>query len=46
MNYVTKLEDFMEERRVLYIQPHGQRATMLIELMRTQEFYSSAGKVI
>ncbi|MFB3890473.1 MAG: hypothetical protein ACE15C_00475 [Phycisphaerae bacterium] len=46
MNYVTKLEDFMEQRRVLYIQPHGPRATMLIELMRTREFYSSAGKIV
>jgi hypothetical protein len=46
MNYVTKLEDFMEQRRILYIQPHGPRATMLVELMRTREFYSSAGNLV
>ena len=46
LDYVTKLEDFMELRRPLYIQAHGGRATMLVELMRTREFYSSAGKIV
>lgn len=46
IDFVTKLDDFMELRRPLYIQGHGMRATMLVELMRTREFYASAGKIV
>jgi len=46
LKYVRDLKDFMEIRRVLYIRGHGRRATMLVELMRTREFYSSKGTVI
>lgn len=44
--FAAKFEDFMEIRRPLYIQGHGPRATMLVELMRTREFYASAGKIV
>ena len=46
LDYVNKLDDFLDIRRPLYIQGHGLRATMLIELMRTREFYSSGGGLI
>ncbi|HUS47338.1 MAG TPA: hypothetical protein VM098_04425 [Phycisphaerae bacterium] len=46
LKFVRDMEDFMEIRRVLYVQGHGRRATMLVELMRTREFYSSKGEVI
>jgi hypothetical protein len=34
-----KSNDFMDRGRVLYLAGHGRRATMLVELMRTREFY-------
>ena len=34
-----KSNDFMDQGRVLYLAGHGRRATMLVELMRTREFY-------
>ncbi len=34
-----KSNDFMDQGRVLYLSGHGRRATMLVELMRTREFY-------
>jgi protein tyrosine phosphatase (PTP) superfamily phosphohydrolase (DUF442 family) len=34
-----KDNDFMNQSRVLYVAGHGRRATMLVELMRTREFY-------
>ncbi|MCL2701878.1 MAG: hypothetical protein FWE88_09350 [Phycisphaerae bacterium] len=33
--------DFMDMGRVLYVQGHGGRATMLVELIRNREFYES-----
>ncbi|MGB2820436.1 MAG: hypothetical protein WBF17_05610 [Phycisphaerae bacterium] len=46
MKWVEDWKDFMELKRVLYVQGHGQRATMLVELMRTREFHASAGAVV
>lgn len=48
LKYVKDLcqKDFMDQGRVLYVQGHGSRATMLVELMRTRDFYDSAGKII
>jgi len=34
-----KGNDFMDQGRVLYLAGHGRRATMLVELMRTRDFY-------
>jgi hypothetical protein len=41
--YVRDAQDFMEQRRVLYVKGHGRRATMLVELMRTRDFYARRG---
>ncbi len=35
--------DFMEQQRVLYVHGHGRRATVLVELMRTRDYYSQKG---
>lgn len=45
-DWVKDLKDFMELRRVLYIQGHGATATMLVELMRSREFYESGDQII
>ena len=39
--YVKEMKEFMEQRRVLYIRGKGTRATLLVELMRTRDFYDS-----
>jgi len=44
--FVRDLKDFMEVRRVLFLRGHGKRATMLVELMRTREFYAAKGDMI
>ena len=41
--YVKEMKEFMEQRRVLYIRGQGTRATLLVELMRTRDFYDSGG---
>jgi len=46
LTHVRDMEDFMDLRRVLYIQGHGKRATMLLELMRTREHYDGQGRYI
>ena len=46
LKFVTDLQDFMEIRRPLYIEGHGRHATMLVELMRTREFYSSGEALV
>ena len=47
LEFVKNMQDFMDDRRVLYVQGHGVRATVLVELMRSREFYSAAsGEVI
>ena len=43
VKWVKDLDDFMDIRRVLYVQGHGRRATLLVELMRGRDFYSQAG---
>jgi hypothetical protein len=44
LKYAADLKDndFMDRSRVLYVAGHGRRATMLVELMRTREFYAQA----
>ena len=44
--FVRNLVGFMDIRRVVYIRGHGPRATMLLELMRTERFHADAGHVI
>ena len=44
--FAQKQQDFMDWGRALYVQGHGRRATVLVELMRTQPFYAGAGQVI
>ena len=47
LEFVKGMKEFMEDRRVLYIRGHGRRAVLLVELMRTREFYSSgAGEYV
>ena len=46
LKWVEDWKDFMELKRVLYVRGHGPRATILVELLRTREFYSSAGSIV
>ncbi|MHC4562876.1 MAG: hypothetical protein ACYS8X_08910 [Planctomycetota bacterium] len=46
VKFVADMKDFMDTRRVLYIQGHGRRATMLVELLRTRDFHADKGDVI
>ena len=46
LKWVDDWKDFMEQKRVLYVQGHGQRATVLVELMRTREFYAAQGALV
>ena len=46
LNWVDKWQDFLEQKRVLYLRGHGRRATALVELMRTREFYASGGEIV
>ncbi|MBS3821930.1 MAG: hypothetical protein GVY16_01090 [Planctomycetes bacterium] len=39
--FVAGWEDFMDTRRMLYLRGHGDRATVLVELMRLKEFHAS-----
>ena len=39
--FVAGWQDFLDTRRIIYIRGQGNRATVLIELMRTREFYQS-----
>lgn len=41
--YVRDLEDFADARRVLYVRGHGDTATLLVELIRTETFYAEQG---
>jgi len=43
LKYVRDMEDFMEDRRAIYIRGHGRRATMLVELMRLRKFVAASG---
>jgi len=44
--FVGNMIGFMDVRRVLYIRGHGRRATMLLELLRTERFHADNGHVI
>lgn len=46
VKYVREMQDFMEIRRLLYVQGHGSRATALVELLRTREFYADKGQIV
>ena len=46
VGFIAAMKDFMEIRRVLYIKGSGIRATMLVELMRTRDFYSRKGSEV
>ena len=46
LKWVADWEDFMDIKRVLYVQGHGKRATMLVELMRTREFHAAGGALV
>ena len=46
LKWVVDWKDFMEQKRVLYVCGHGPRAVMLVELMRTREFYSAGGGLV
>ncbi|HDY65984.1 MAG TPA: hypothetical protein ENH84_07130 [Phycisphaerae bacterium] len=41
LKFAAGWEDFMDFRRILYIRGYGNRATVLIELMRLREFHDS-----
>ncbi len=43
LTYARDMEDFMEDRRVLYVKGFGRRATMLIEQMRLRKFVAASG---
>jgi len=43
LTYVKDLRDFADVRRALYVQGHGKRATMLVEVMRVRDFYARKG---
>ncbi len=40
--YLDGLRDFMDARRALYVRGHGRRATVLVEALRTRDFYAKA----
>jgi len=46
LDFVAKMEDFCDIRRVLYINGLGRRATALVELMRARDFHARAGDEI
>lgn len=46
VKYVRDMQDFMDIRRVLYVQGHGSGATALVELLRTREFYAARGQIV
>ena len=43
LTYVKDLRDFADVRRALYVQGHGKRATVLVEVMRVRDFYAKKG---
>ncbi|MFP4054173.1 MAG: hypothetical protein ACLFV7_09965 [Phycisphaerae bacterium] len=46
VQWVAQADDLLEDRRVLYVQGHGKRATLLVELMRTRAFHASGGAIV
>ncbi len=43
LDYAKNMEDFMDIRRVLYVQGAGKRATMLVELLKGDNFFAAKG---
>ena len=41
LQYVARMEDFMDLRRTIYLQGHGSQAAALVELLRTKEYYAA-----
>ncbi len=46
LKWVEDWKDFMEIKRVLYVNGMGKRATVLVELMRTREFYAAGEALV
>jgi hypothetical protein len=46
LKWVDDWKDFMELKRVLYLRGDGTRAVLLVELMRTRDFYSAGGAFV
>jgi hypothetical protein len=46
LKWVEDWKDFMEIKRVLYVNGMGKRATVLVELMRTREFHAAGGSLV
>lgn len=46
LQWVEDWKDFMEIKRVLYVNGMGKRATVLVELMRTREFHAAGGALV
>jgi hypothetical protein len=46
LKWVEDWKDFMEVKRVLYVNGMGKRATVLVELMRTREFHAAGGALV
>jgi hypothetical protein len=46
LKWVQDWKDFMEVKRVLYVNGMGKRATVLVELMRTREFHAAGGALV
>jgi len=46
LKWVDNWKDFMEIKRVLYVNGMGKRATVLVELMRTREFHAAGGALV
>lgn len=46
LKWVEDWKDFMELKRVLYLRGDGTRAVLLVELMRTRDFYSAGGAFV
>ena len=46
LKWVQDWKDFMEVKRVLYVNGMGKRATVLVELLRTREFHAAGGALV
>lgn len=46
IEFIRDVKEFVEIKRVLYVRGHGRRATVLLERMRTRQFYASAGTIV
>jgi len=46
LKYVRDLKDFCTTRRAIYVRGHGPRATMLVELIRAEDYFARKGDEI